>query len=159
MACHPLHQQAALPCEMVTQNEVSATKPWFKVPSLGTGAQPASCPISSLSMHAPFPKEGWDCHKGHTKTMFLFPNTFLGIQPWDEEGWARKLYDLILSQISLTRRKQGLTACSLLSLTMCALLLSSSSSSLILFWTLSRTQAALFSMLRLPGVGCNPSLP
>lgn len=102
MARHPLCQQRALPWGEVTRNGAATTKPWLKVPSLGAGAQSASGPSSSLPMPALLPKEGHSCQV-HNKVMLLFLNTFLGIQPWEEEGWARKQCDLILSQISPTK--------------------------------------------------------
>lgn len=106
MTYHPLCQRRALPWGQTARNGATAAKPWLGVPSLGTVAQPASCPRGSFPMPASLPKEG----HGRTKAMLLFHNTFLVIQPREEEGWARKRYDLILSRISPTRRKQGLTA-------------------------------------------------
>lgn len=89
MAHCPSCQRRALPWGQVTRNGAAAAKPWLKVPSLGTVAQAASCPGGSLPMPASVPKEGHG-RQVHTKAMLLFPNTFLGIQPWEEEGWARK---------------------------------------------------------------------
>lgn len=89
MAHCPSCQKTALPWGQVTRNGVVAAQPWLKVPSMGAVAQPAACPSGSLPMSASLPKGGHG-HQVHTKVMLLFPNTILGTQPWEEEGWARK---------------------------------------------------------------------